>query len=101
MNNPTIVHPCDAWSRSAGRADWNAAVAEMKAGAVIAGRVPVGEKSMLGLQLLMERVEAEGMHIYVDAFGTVVLGLKKNFPQDILAAQDREIQRLASRMAHS
>jgi hypothetical protein len=99
MKIPHIIHPCDAWARSAGRNEWSVALAEMKAGALLAGRAPTGEKSMLGLKLFMEQVEAEGLHIYVSDSGDVVVGLKEKFPENILAAQDREMHRFASRMA--
>lgn len=98
MNTPTIVHPCDAWARSAGHADWKAALADLKAGAVLTGNAPAGEKSWIGLKMLMDQVEAEGLHVHANETGRFLIGRKECFSQDILDAQDRELERFARRM---
>jgi len=89
LGNVKIVHPCDAWARSAGQDSWVAALTAMKAGRVLIGRAPTVGKSAFGLMLFMEQVQKEGLHCYVDDFGQAMLGLRENFNAEVLEHQER------------
>ena len=77
-----IQHPCNTWALSAGYESWNAALVDMRAGKVLCGalhsRSP-GSKSMLRLQLFMEQVTNEKLHIAVSEVGGCLLGERERF----------------------
>ena len=85
-----IVHPCDAFARRAGCADWASAVQAMKAGKVLVAQGPKVGKSMMDLLKFIEQVRSEGLHSYADDLGRIWLGLKENFPQSVLDRQEQE-----------
>lgn len=74
-----IVHPCDAFARRAGCADWASAVQAMKAGKVLVAQGPKVGKSMMDLMMFIEQVRSEGLHSYADDLGRIWLGLKRTF----------------------
>jgi hypothetical protein len=92
------VHPGTHWAQSAGHPDWQHALEAMRAGKVLVGRVSLGGKTTLGITMLVELVEREGLHFFATEYGQLCIGEKGNFPQDILAMQDRQEERLAKRL---
>lgn len=96
-----VVHPCDSWARGAQQESWREALLAMNGGKVLCGPAPsMGSmgKSTLGLTMFFEQVKAEGLHAYPTESGQVVLGLKENFPAEMLARQEREEAKVASRL---
>lgn len=77
-----IQHPCNAWAVSAGLPSWSAALDDMRAGKVLCGMlhaVSPGSKSTLGMQLFLEQVSKEDLHVVVSDMGECVVGLKSTF----------------------
>ncbi|CAN7649469.1 hypothetical protein LJR129_005065 [Acidovorax sp. LjRoot129] len=78
-----IQHPCNAWAVSAGLPSWAAALDDMRAGKVLCGMllaVSPHSKSTLGMQLFLEQVSKEDLHVVVSEMGECVVGLKSTFP---------------------
>lgn len=96
-NQTVIQHPCNAWAISAGLPSWAAALDDMRAGKVLRGTlhaVSPGSKTTLGLQLFLEQVTKEGLHVVVSEMGDCMVGLKSSFQASLLAAQQAQIKAL-------
>lgn len=96
-NQTAIQHPCNAWAISAGLPSWAAALDDMRAGKVLCGTlhaVSPGSKTTLGLQLFLEQVSKEDMHIVVSEMGDCMVGLKSSFPARVQAAQKAQAKAL-------
>jgi len=99
-NQTAIQHPCNAWAISAGLTSWAAALDDMRAGKVLCGTlhaVSPGSKSTLGLQLFLEQVSKEGLHVVFSEMGDCMAGLKSSFPAQLLAAQQAQAKALMRR----
>lgn len=96
--NARHVHPCTTWARSAGHEGWEQALEAIRSGSVPVGNAPGGAKTSLGIAMLMEQVEKEGLHLYATEDGRLCIGYKENFPPSILEMQNRAEKRLANRL---
>jgi hypothetical protein len=69
----------------------------MRAGKVLSGTlhaVSPGSKSTLGLQLFLEQVSKERLHVVVSELGECMVGLKSSSPAQLLADQEEQARAL-------
>ena len=98
-----IIHPCHSWAKSAGFESWQAALSAMNDAHILTGSmyaVSPGVKSMLGINLFMERVKESGLHTFATEDGSVMVGHQVNFPADLLAAQEKQEGEMAAQFSN-
>jgi hypothetical protein len=96
-----IQHPCHAWALSAGYESWGAALAEMRSGKVLCGQlntVTARSVSMLGMELFIELVTNENLHIAFTEVGGCLLGERDRFPAELLEEQDAHAKRIKHKL---
>jgi hypothetical protein len=93
-----ILHPCDAFATSAGYESWTTALAAMKSGTVVTGVGPrSGARTMISIDAFNQRTEAEGLYTIRTEEGFVMVGFRENFPKDVVAAHENEMEAIARR----
>lgn len=97
-----VLHPCNAWASSAGYESWQSALAAMHDGKVICGSQFAvsrpGAKTVMGMQLFLEQVAAETLHSLATEDGILMVGLKSDFPAELLAEEEARMEDLRDKL---